>query len=217
MHIDRQQIEQMPARQRAALINCLSGFKSANLVGTCDSAGQPNLAIVSSVVHLGAAPPLLAFISRPPSVERHTLANLTANGYFTINHVHLGIIDAAHQTSARYPAGASEFDATGLRLRRSALHPAPYVAESHLTIGLALRALQPIALNNTVMVIGEIIEVTLPDDAISVDGFIDLSALQGIAVAGLDGYYQPSLVCRFDYAKPDTPPRRRPLPGEAEE
>ena len=66
-------IAQLPERQRAAFINCLSGFKSANLVGTVSASGQANLALVSSVVHLGANPPLLAFISRPPSVDRHTL------------------------------------------------------------------------------------------------------------------------------------------------
>lgn len=208
MHIDREKIEQMPSRQRAAFINCLSGFKSANLVGTCDAKGRPNLAIVSSVVHLGAQPPLLAFISRPPSVERHTLANLTGNGYFTLNHVQLGMIDAAHQTSARYPEDVSEFDATGLTLQYGNLHPAPYVGESHLTIGLALREARPIMLNDTVMVIGEIIEVRVPDNAIGADGFVDLATLQGIVIGGLDGYYQPQPVCRLAYAKPDQPPRR---------
>lgn len=125
MLLQSDDIAQLPERQRAAFINCLSGFKSANLVGTVSASGQANLALVSSVVHLGANPPLLAFISRPPSVDRHTLEYLRDTGFFTLNHVHEDMLHAAHQTSARYPRDVSEFDAVGLTPCFSTVHPAP--------------------------------------------------------------------------------------------
>lgn len=60
MTLSRQDIQAMDQRERARLINSLSGFKSANLIGTCDKQGLENLAVVSSVVHLGSNPPCLA-------------------------------------------------------------------------------------------------------------------------------------------------------------
>ena len=114
MILDSQDIAAMPPRRRAAFVNSLSGFKSANLVGTVNSDGVTNLAIMSSAVHLGSHPPLMALIIRPGGAERHTLANIIHTGYFTINHVNTAMIEAAHQTAARYPRQVSEFDATGL-------------------------------------------------------------------------------------------------------
>lgn len=59
MHFTKQQINELEQRFRTNLINSLSGFKSANLIGTQDKLGNTNLAIVSSVFHLGAHPPLV--------------------------------------------------------------------------------------------------------------------------------------------------------------
>jgi flavin reductase (DIM6/NTAB) family NADH-FMN oxidoreductase RutF len=208
MKLNRPDLDALPDRQRAAFINCLSGYKSANLIGTISRTGQSNLAIVSSVVHLGANPPLLAFINRPPSVDRHTLEYLTDTGYFTINHVHTDMVEAAHQTSARYERDVSEFAAVGLTAEFGSLHPAPYVAESRLRIGLAVRETRPIELNGTVMVIGEIIEILMPDDALREDGFVDLARMDTVTIGGLDGYYRVEPLLRLDYAKPDRPPRK---------
>lgn len=208
MKLQRTDLDALPERQRAAFINCLSGYKSANLIGTVGPEGQANLAIVSSVVHLGANPPLLAFISRPPSADRHTLEYLTHSGYFTINHVHAGMAEAAHQTSARYAREVSEFGAVGLTPEYGTIQPAPYVAESRLKIGLALRDRKPIELNGTVMVIGEIVEILLPDNALATDGFVDLAQLDTVTIGGLDGYYRVEPLFRLSYAKPEQPPKR---------
>lgn len=208
MKLNQSDLDGLPQRQRAAFINCLSGYKSANLIGTLGPEGQTNLAIVSSVVHLGANPPLLAFISRPPSVDRHTLEYLTHSGYFTINHVHAGIAEAAHQTSARYAREVSEFAAVGLTAEYGSVHPAPYVAESQLKIGLVLRDIKPIELNGTVMVIGEIVEIMLPDNALAEDGFVDLAQMDTVTIGGLDGYYRVEPLFRLSYAKPEQPPKR---------
>ena len=59
MNYDSHSIAMMEPKTRARFINSLSGFKSANLIGTTDKAGNENLAIVSSVFHLGAHPPLM--------------------------------------------------------------------------------------------------------------------------------------------------------------
>ena len=62
MFFNTQSLNELEQRYRAHLINSLSGFKSANLLGTVDKNGQENLSIVSSVFHLGANPALLGMI-----------------------------------------------------------------------------------------------------------------------------------------------------------
>jgi len=207
MYIDKQGLAGLEKRRRAALVNSLSGFKSANLVGTASADGETNLAIVSSVFHLGADPALMGFISRPPSVDRHTLENIEALGEYTLNHVHADIVHAAHQTSARYPREVSEFAATGLTPLAAQTLRVPYVAESRVRLGLTLCEMKPVEVNNTVMVIGEIVEIHVPDSAVVEDGFIDLETLGTVAISGLDSYHRTEKVSRLSYAKPDRPPR----------
>jgi flavin reductase (DIM6/NTAB) family NADH-FMN oxidoreductase RutF len=57
---------------RTKFINSLSGFKSANLIGTISKTGKTNLAIFNSVIHVGANPSLIGLLIRPASVPRHT-------------------------------------------------------------------------------------------------------------------------------------------------
>ncbi len=200
-------IRAMETRRRAAFINSLTGFKPANLVGSVDSRGHTNLAIMSSAVHLGAAPPLVALVIRPGGEERHTLANILATGHYSLNHVHSSIVEAAHQTAARYGRDESEFEATGLTPEWLKGFPAPLVAEANVRLGLQLREHQRLQLNDTHLVIGEIVLADLPDGCLRNDGALDLEATGTVALAGLDTYHQPLKLKRMAYAKPDLPPR----------
>ncbi|OIQ30358.1 MAG: hypothetical protein BM564_03035 [Bacteroidetes bacterium MedPE-SWsnd-G2] len=47
------------------LINSLSGYKSANIIGSIPPEEIENVAVFSSVMHLGSTPLLLGFILRP--------------------------------------------------------------------------------------------------------------------------------------------------------
>ena len=208
MKLHTSDLAALPKRQRAAFINSLSGYKSANLVGSRNAEGHTNLAIVSSVFHLGADPALMGFISRPPSVDRHTLNNIEATGFYSLNHVHEDIVEPAHQTSARYPEDVSEFEATGLSPLMGDICKAPFVGESRIRLGMALREMKSIELNGTVLVIGEIIEIHLPEGAMGEDGFVDIEAHGTVAVSGLDSYHAGQKLCRLSYAKPDQPLRK---------
>lgn len=108
------ELEQLDKEVRTNLINSLSGFKSANLIGTRNLENQLNLAIFSSVCHIGANPALMGFIHRPTSVERHTFENIVATEEFTINAISSSFIEQAHQTAARYKRSESEFEKVGL-------------------------------------------------------------------------------------------------------
>jgi flavin reductase (DIM6/NTAB) family NADH-FMN oxidoreductase RutF len=136
-------------KSMANLINAVTGIKSANLIGTISNAGEKNLAIFSSVIHLGSNPPLIGFIVRPSGeVPRHTYENIRENGFYTINHVHREFIEQAHYTSAKFDRAVSEFEACRLTEEYVGDFPAPFVKESRLKLGMQLEQELPIALKN---------------------------------------------------------------------
>jgi flavin reductase (DIM6/NTAB) family NADH-FMN oxidoreductase RutF len=200
--LSKAQIMDMEQRKRAQLINSISGFRSVALIGTINTQGQTNLAIFSSIVHLGSNPPLLGFIMRPDSVERHTLSNIVETGYYTINHIHQNMYEQAHQTSARYPKTVSEFDATQLTHLFKEGFMAPFVKESEIQIGMEFKERISISINQTSMIIGEIKWIHYPDHCLSEDGFLDIEKAGSITSTGQDSYHTTQLLQRLEYAKP---------------
>jgi len=213
-HINQDQLVNMTSRYRALMINSLSGFKSANLIGTCNNDNINNLAIFSSVVHLGASPALVGFITRPDSVERHTLENIKQTKQFTINQVNESFWQEAHQTSARYQANECEFKETGLTAEHIDGVNAPFVKESRLKYAVTLKEIVPIQLNGTLLVIGEITDIICDEQAIKSDGYIDIESLNTVMVSGLDSYHTSKRLSRLSYAKPEKQPIILPLDGE---
>lgn len=186
---------------RVSLINKISGFKSANLIGSISSKGVTNLAIFNSVTHIGASPPLLGFIMRPLTVERHTYENIKSQSYYTINGISKSIYKKAHLTSAKYPQTVSEFDAADLTQEFIKNFPAPFVRESNIKIGLSYQEEHLIKSNQTILMVGKIEYLILPQNIISEEGDIDLAALDSIAIAGLDSYYTCKRIDKLPYAR----------------
>ena len=184
-HITAADISAFEKVYRLNLVNGLPGFKPANLVGTSAPDGQTNLAIFSSVLHLGSDPAVLGMVTRPTTVPRHTYQNIKDNdGCFTLNHVPLSLIAQAHYTSANFEDNISEFEECGFTAVHRDGFPAPYVAESPLSIGLRLR-----------------------EEGLRPDGTLDLVALGEAAISGLDGYHEVLPPQRFGYARPGTFPK----------
>ena len=184
------------------LINSCAGFKSANLIATKSNENNTNVAIFSSVIHLGSAPPLLGFILRPTSVPRNTYENIMETGYYTINHVHEKIIKDAHHTSAKYESSISEFDVTNLETIYKNNFFAPFVQDCPIQIAMKFVEEYDIKSNNTKLVIGEIQELYIKDKLLKDDGFIDLSEGKIATINGLNGYAIPTLKERFEYQRP---------------
>jgi flavin reductase (DIM6/NTAB) family NADH-FMN oxidoreductase RutF len=206
-HFLQTDIEKMEQRFRATFINSLGGFKSFSIVGTADVSGATNLAAFSSLFHIGANPPLCGLIVRPDDgAERHTLANIEKTGVYTFNHVNESFYKKAHQTSARYPKSVSEFDAVGLTPFFVDGLVAPFVAESEVKFALEIREITKLTINKTILLIGEIIHVVLPERIVRTDGFVDLEMALTITCSGLDSYHTTRRLSRLSYAKPDTFP-----------
>lgn len=202
MRLTTDEIEVLEDRYRALFINALSGFKSASLVASCDHEKNTNLAIFTSIFHLGSHPPLLGMIIRPHSVARHTLENILQTKYYTINHVNESIYRQAHQTSARYDKATSEFQATGLTEQWQHDFKTPFVKESRIQLGMELKQHQTLAINNTDMIIGEIVYINIKDDIVHDDGYVDIEAAGSLVVSSLDSYHSTDLLAHLSYAKP---------------
>ena len=207
MIITRENILEFEKLYRTNLFNSLSGFKSANLIGTISKEGKTNLAIFSSVIHVGANPPLMGLLMRPVSVERHTYHNIKETGFFTINQIHKDIFKQAHQTSARYDKDVSEFDACGLTPEFTEIVKAPYVKDSKIKIGLKFLEEHEIKSNGTIFIVGEIIEVIFPDEVIAKTGYVDIEKAETIVISGLDSYHETKRIARLSYAKPGIEPK----------
>jgi flavin reductase (DIM6/NTAB) family NADH-FMN oxidoreductase RutF len=187
---------------RAHFINSLSGFKSASLIATTNTNGKHNLAIFSNIVHLGADPALVGFVNRPKDAAPHTIANIEATGEYTINLINASMVKQAHQTSAKYAEGVSEFEMTGLTPEILAGSHVPFVKESPVKYALQLKEILPIKHNNTFFIIGAITVAYAPTEIIGEDGFIDLSKAGIITSLGIDTYYTTTQVEKLNYAKP---------------
>jgi flavin reductase (DIM6/NTAB) family NADH-FMN oxidoreductase RutF len=163
------------------------------------------LAIFSSFFHVGANPPLVGLIFRPSPPERDTLRNMIETGFYTINHINETIYEQAHQTSARYEKGISEFEITGLTTEYKNDFFAPFVAESKVQLGIEFKEKLEISINNTTLIIGEIVQIYVPENCMYDDGFIDLEKANTITCSGLDSYHKTIQLDRLSYAKPDKP------------
>jgi len=201
--IDKNKFSNLEQRERARLINSLSGVKSANLIGTQSTAGIANLSIISSIFHLGASPALFGFIIRPDSVPRDTLDNLRAHPFLTVNQVNEKIVESAHQTSARYNPEESEFEKCELTKEYLNNHQAPFVKESHIKFAGKLIREIPIEENGTTLLICEVICIHLIEECLGEDFFIDITKANSIGISGLDSYLNLKSLGRLSYAKPE--------------
>ncbi len=190
----------LPSREFADWFNQLEGMRSPVAVGTRNAAGVANLAVFNSMTHVGARPPLLGLVFRPLTVDRHTYANLKASGVYTINHLPAQQVAALHQTSAKYPEGRSEFEATGLRELPSET-VAPYVAEATISMQLRFVEEHHVAANDCVFVVGAVEEIRTADAVGFGESPLNWTALDGVVVSGLYNYYRVSKLGQHAYAK----------------
>ncbi|MDX1350199.1 MAG: flavin reductase [Putridiphycobacter sp.] len=189
IQITKVEIEAENRIKRLNIINSISGVKPGNLIGTKSGDGLLNLAVFSSVIHLGSSPALLGFVLRPTGeVPRHTYENILETGYYTINHIHHSFVENAHFTSAKFDKGISEFEQCRLTPEYIGSFAAPFVRESRIKIGLRYVESVPISINGTTLVIGEIETLTVPEQSMNADGCVDLSTAGSAGIGGLNSY-----------------------------
>ncbi len=201
MQLNREEIEKSERTWRLNLINSFSGVKPANLIGTKSKDGGDNVAIFSSVVHLGSHPAQLGFIMRPQSqAPRDTYRNILDTGFYSINQVGIPFVKKAHYTSAKLHSTESEFDRMKIEKAHLTTFPVPFVRESPIKIGMKFIEGVPLP-NGCILMIGEVEILDFPDSAINELGQLNLSDLSGVGISGLNTYYQLSKIGSFPYVR----------------
>lgn len=210
--ISRADIDGMQKVPRLKLVNSLSGFKSVNLVGTISSKGVENLAIFSSVIHIGSNPPLLGCMLRPTTVTRHTYNNIKTNdGWYTINHVNKDMYQQAYQASGNYREDLSEFELVNLATWYSENCPAPYVREARIRIGLKLVEEHLVETNKTRLLVGSVEEIWIPKSSIEKDHSINIEQAETVTLSGVGSYHSTTQIERLDYVRIDDELKRPEL------
>ena len=199
--IDQKDLKALSKVPRLNLINSCMGFKSANLIGTISKDGIYNLAVFSSITHLGSDPALLGFILRPTTVMRHTYSNIKETAYFSINAITESIIEKAHQTSANYAPEINEFEVTGIEMELKNPHLVPFVKSSPVQLLCKYLNEYVIQENGTIHVIASIEKIFVQKELLSSDYWIQLDKGNVVAINGLDGYSKTELLNRFSYAR----------------
>lgn len=206
MHLNKEDLKNLDRIYRLNLINSITGIKPANLIGTRSKEGEDNLAIFSSVVHLGSNPAQIGMVMRPQTDHiKDTFSNISETGVYTINHVSQSFIKKAHYTSAKLKKDQSEFDF--MKLEREFIQDffAPFVSESRVKIGM--RHLQNIDLpNGCIFIIGEIELIQLPEASLNESGQLNLEYYEAVGISGLNTYYSLNNIDNFPYARVDEIP-----------
>lgn len=205
IQISKEEISKMEKVERLNLINSCTGYKSANLIATKSADGKSNVAIFSSITHLGSFPALIGFIMRPTTVPRDTYKNIRETGFFTVNHITVDMIADAHHTSANYELGISEFDKTNLEEEFKNDIEIPFVKGSPVQLYCKYVNEYYIKENDTIHIIASIENLFFDENLQHEDGWLQIDKGNVIALNGLDGYCLPKLVDRFQYARKDTP------------
>jgi len=204
MYLNKDGIQQLEKFNRINLMNSITGISPANLIGTISNDSIENLAIFSSIVHIGSNPPLMGFMLRPAKVNtRDTYENIIETNKFTINHVNLDMIERSHYTSVKFKKNESEFKKCQLTPEYLNSFQAPYVKESYVKIGLNLEDINLIKSNGCRLIIGRIEHIYVPENTLHENGNIQLELLDSIGVSGLNTYYSLNKIKEYPYARVD--------------
>lgn len=191
------EIEELDRVKRINLINSVVGIRPINLIATQSKKGIDNLAIFSSLIHLGSSPAILGFISRPIGKtigkvrNRDTLNNIRENPLWTVNSIHEDFLKQAHSTSAKIPNDESEFDICKIEKQELNNFPIPFVAKSKIKIAMHLKEILPIETNGTFLIVGEVMQLMVTDkDAIDENGILKNEKLNLLGTIGCSSYYR---------------------------
>ena len=202
MLLDSEDIKKLEKTKRLKLINSITGVKPANLIGTKNKGGISNLAIFSSVVHLGSKPPLLAFVTRTSKdVNRNTLNNILETKYYTINQIQKEFVKNAHYTSAKFNENISEFEMCKIEQENIDDFFAPFVKKSNLKIGMKLKEIIPIKSNDSTLVVGQVMKIIIDKSFLKNDFMFDLEKSGSIAIGGLNEYFTIKNLDYFPYVR----------------
>jgi flavin reductase (DIM6/NTAB) family NADH-FMN oxidoreductase RutF len=168
--------------------------------------GVANLAPFSFFTVVCVIPPMISLtIARnPDGSEKHTLKNVRDTGEFCFNVVTEPVWKEMVDSANAFPAGDSEFAATGLTPIPSVKVKAPRVKEVPIHFECKLERVIELGPNRHPLVIGEVVYMHV-DPACMTNGYIDMKKLHPIG--RLNGFFYSTLGEIFEREFNDGQPR----------
>ena len=158
-------------------------------ISTLDPNGVVNLGPYSFFNLVSGYPPWVIFASAP---RKHSQTNAEATGEFVFNLATWDLREQMNASSAEFPPGVSEPEEVGLEMVPSKNVKPPRVKRS--PVALECKYFKTIDLigsdgkqNRSQMVIGEVVGIHI-DDAVIVDGMVDITKMKPIARLGYMDY-----------------------------
>ncbi|GGB59700.1 flavin reductase [Roseibium aquae] len=158
-------------------------------ISSLDAQGRANLAPYSFFNAVGDTPPIVMFSS---TTYKDSVANIDATGDFVCNMASWELRDKMNISSAAIPAGQSEFELSGLEMAPSRLIKAPRVAG--VSTALECRHIKTERMTDlngqpteNYVVFGQVVAVYI-DDAVIVDGRVDVTRIRPLARLGYKDY-----------------------------
>ena len=199
MIFNHENIMSLDKLYRINLINSITGAKSANLVGSKSKQGVDNLAIFSSVVHLGSDPPYIGFFIRPQTFKKtDTFKNIIDNNFFTINSIDESIFKRSHLTSKKFDDNQSEFDHCSIEKTTINGFYAPFVMQSKIKIGLNLVEKKKI-INDCTLIVGQVQLLSINDNDLDDFGRAKIHEMDIVSISGTDTYNRISKIETLPY------------------
>lgn len=161
-------------------------------VSTRSPDGVDNLAPFSFFTIASITPPVLFFSPtkydrRKPDRFKDTPRNVRESGEFVVNVVTGPLLERMNETSARLPAGESEFDRTDVERAESTLVAPPRVADADVAFECTLY--ESLQVGRSAPILGEVVHAHVDDALLDEDG-LDVTRLDAVGrLTG--GYYAP--------------------------
>lgn len=169
-------------------------------ISSVDAAGVVNLAPYSFFNAIADRPPMVIYsntgLKDGGGERKDTLANIRATGAFVANIVPLALAEAMNTTSAPFPPDTDEFAAAGLTPAPCRLVAPPRVAEAPAALECRLWQIVDLPGKANHLVIGEVVGIHI-DEAVLVDGLVDVTLYQPVARLGYREYSAVSEVFRM--------------------
>lgn len=194
-----EEIKSLDRAYRRDFINRITGAKLAWILGSFHPEFGENLALFSSIVHVGANPPLVGIVFRPSMGKLHSLRNINETKLFSLNSLPLKFRKEIHSSSANGSEELDDFDSIGLQREIDSSHPIPLVKEASIRMLLEPVELAPIRTNSNHFLVSEIKKVEINV------AFLDSNELpipEGLTyVSGLDLYCKVESIQSMPYAR----------------
>ena len=175
-----------------ALLNSLVVPRPIAWISTVSVDGIGNLAPHSFFSVACANPPIVSWTSVG---HKDTLANVLATGEFVVNLATLPDLDRVNATSASFDADVDECVALGIAMEPSERVAVPRVVSSPASLECTLHS--TIDLGDSVLVLGDVIAVTVDEDAMDGD-HPDFAKLQTVSRLGINEWGLPPEVRAVD-------------------